>query len=88
MNSILKTVLASLAQTITRTLEPKEPPKFYNRLLYASVQVVFHTEETTALRYVLWGFCQGHVIVKPNLLIFKVLAGYGYLFFGLCPHIV
>jgi len=27
----------------------------------------------------------GHVIVKPNLLIFKVLAGYGYLFFGLCP---
>jgi len=24
---------------------------------------------------------QGHVIVKPNLLIFKLLAGYGYLFF-------
>jgi hypothetical protein len=31
---------------------------------------------------------QGHVIVKPNLLIFELLAGYGYLFFGLCPHIV
>jgi len=28
---------------------------------------------------------QGHVIVKPNLFIFKLLAGYGYLFFGLCP---
>jgi len=27
----------------------------------------------------------GHVIVKPNLLIFKLIAGYGYLFFGLCP---
>ena len=54
MNSILKTVLASLAQTITRTLELKEPPEdLYNRLLYASVQVVFHGEETTALRYVL-----------------------------------
>jgi len=25
---------------------------------------------------------QGHVIVKPNLLSFKLLAGYGYLFFG------
>jgi len=25
---------------------------------------------------------QGHVIVKPNLLIFKLLPGYGYLFFG------
>ena len=28
---------------------------------------------------------QGHVIVKPNLLIFKLLAGYGYLFFGYAP---
>jgi len=27
----------------------------------------------------------GHVIVKRNLFIFKLLAGYGYLFFGLCP---
>jgi hypothetical protein len=27
----------------------------------------------------------GHVIVKPNLLIFKLLAGYGYLFFGYAP---
>ncbi len=54
MNSIFKTVLAGLAQTITRTLEPKELPKdLYNRLLYASVQVVFHGEEATALRYVL-----------------------------------
>ena len=24
---------------------------------------------------------QGNVIVKPNLLIFKLIAGYGYLFF-------
>lgn len=54
MNSIFKTVLASLAQTITRTLELKEPPKdLYNRLLYASVQALFNKEETTALRYVL-----------------------------------
>ena len=53
MNSIFKTVLASFAQTITRTLELKEPPEdFYNRLLYTLVQVVFHGEETTALRYV------------------------------------
>jgi hypothetical protein len=28
---------------------------------------------------------QGHVIAKPNLLILRLLAGYGYLFFGLCP---
>jgi hypothetical protein len=28
---------------------------------------------------------QGHFIVKRNLLISKLLAGYGYLFFGLCP---
>jgi len=27
----------------------------------------------------------GHVIVKHNVLIFKLLAGYGCLFFGLCP---
>jgi hypothetical protein len=25
---------------------------------------------------------QGHVIVKPKLLILKLVAGYGYLFFG------
>jgi hypothetical protein len=30
-------------------------------------------------------FDHGHVIVKPNLLILKLIAGYGYLFFGLCP---
>ena len=28
---------------------------------------------------------QSHVIVKPNLLIFKLLAGYGYLLFGYDP---
>ena len=28
---------------------------------------------------------QGHVIVKPNLFIFELIAGYGYLCFWLCP---
>jgi hypothetical protein len=28
---------------------------------------------------------QGHVIVKPRLLIFKLIAGYGCLFFGYAP---
>jgi len=27
----------------------------------------------------------GHVIVKHNVLIFKLIGGYGCLFFGLCP---
>jgi len=30
----------------------------------------------------------GNVIVKPNLLIFQLLAGYRYLFFWIMPHIV
>jgi hypothetical protein len=29
---------------------------------------------------------QGHLIVNPNLFIFKLLAGYGCLFFGYAPH--
>jgi hypothetical protein len=29
---------------------------------------------------------QGHVIVKLNLSIFRLIAGHGYLFFWLCPY--
>jgi len=39
----------------------------------------------TSFCLLLFGYWQGHVIVKPNLLILKPIVGYGYLFFGLCP---
>ena len=41
------------------------------------LDILSNNEKATVLKNL-----QGHVIVEPNLLIFKLLAGYGYLFFG------
>jgi len=60
-----------------------------NRLLSKSLltlsKTFFDKPKTPSRRCQNSPLGHAHIIVKPNLLILKLLAGYGYLFFGLCP---
>jgi hypothetical protein len=46
--------------------------------------IVIDSLQLVTLSYV-FSQRQGYVIIEPNLWIFRLIAGYGYLFFGLCP---